>query len=93
MSDTYINESKKGWYREDGAPNNDQLKLGCLQRIATATELMAQQHATLVADRDRYKEWYEHEHTRRKGLELRLSAMRGVITKLRKKMASQEPSV
>lgn len=43
-------------------PGDENIKLGCLQRIAAATELMANNHQQLVDERDRYKrnaEYYE----------------------------------
>ncbi len=66
-------------------PSDDRLKIGCLQRIADAAELMAKSHATLVAERDRYKRWYEEADARCAKRNLSIAALRGVITKLKKK--------
>jgi hypothetical protein len=65
----------------------EHINAGSFQRIADACELMAENHHDLVRDRDMYKRWYES--SRESGDKLRNSnaALRGVITKLRKKLA------
>ena len=65
-------------------PDNDQIQLGCLQRIADATELMAKNYQDLVDERDKYIRWYESSERTLKHLEKCNSALRGVITKLKK---------
>ena len=65
--------------------SNDQLKVGCLQRIADATELMAKNHAALVADRDRFEKWYEEECAEAKRLRGTIRALQGHITRLKNK--------
>jgi phage shock protein A len=63
----------------------DELKVGCLQRIADATEAMAKNHVALQNDCDRYKRWFTEENERRLKLERSNAALRGQITKLKKK--------
>lgn len=85
MSECYIKESRKSWHRKVGQPTADDLRLGCLQRIADATEAMAKNHDDLVrqrdnarADRDFWRR--ECERERRSAI-----ALRGVVTRLKRK--------
>lgn len=84
MSDNYKDESRKLWRSSMEKPSTDQIQLGCLQRIADATELMAKNHDQLVADRDRYQRWYDQQRERSLRLERSNAALRGVITKMKK---------
>lgn len=62
---SYKDESKEQYGRTmdpEDAMCRDQLKLGCLQRITDATELIAKNYQQLITDRDNYKRWYEEEH-------------------------------
>ena len=81
---TLKNQSKRRVWCEEFATDN-QLKLGCLQRIADATELMAQNYQSLIGERDSYKRKYEAERNRRLNQEKCNAALRGVITKMKKK--------
>ena len=63
----------------------DELKVGCLQRIADATEAMAKNHVQLQRDHDLYKRWYKEEQERCRKLERSNAALRGQITKLKEK--------
>lgn len=56
-----------------------------LLRIANACELMARNYAFLVDDRNRFERWYKEEEARRKALERRVIALRGVVTKLKRR--------
>ena len=81
---TYKEQSRRKWWCEPD-PNENQLKLGCLQRIADATELMAQNYQSLIGERDSYKRKYEAERDRRLNQDKCNAALRGVITKMKKK--------
>lgn len=85
---SFTEHSRSEWEKHppSAPPTNDDIKLGCLQRIATATELMAENHASLMEQRDRYKSWYEDKQNRVYALYRSISALRGVITKLKKKL-------
>jgi hypothetical protein len=86
MSDSFIKESRKHWVAQGATPSTEQLGLGCLQRIADATELMAKRYSDLVSERDsavRNLGYYREENDR---LQRKLSALRGVVTKLRAKL-------
>lgn len=88
MSASYIEESKKAWYRAEGQPTKDDLILGCLQRIAAATELSCKDRERLERDyrymrenRDYYSRLLSTERRR-------TAALRGQITRLRKQLAA-----
>ena len=50
MSETFRIESGKDWHKVDIQPSNDDLKIGCLQRIADACELMVKAKERLERD-------------------------------------------
>lgn len=85
MKRYFKEESKKDWYRTSIQPlSNEELSLGCQMRIAKAMEIMAQNHAQLISERDRYKTSADDRQERIYRLERRISAYQGVITKLKK---------
>ena len=62
-----------------------EINSGSLQRIADATELMAKPFLNLLAENERLKrdlEWYREKYAEK---DRKISALRGVITKLKKK--------
>lgn len=81
---SHVEDSKTHWgnqKEEDEFPGLDRIKVGCLQRIASATEAMAKNHVQLQNDynymresRDRYRDLYEKEAKRS-------AALRGWITR------------
>lgn len=85
MSATYRDESRKGWYSPDENPTTDQLKLGCLQRIADATEAMAKSHTRLMEERDRFERWYREERARAERLERSNRALKAWNTRYKRK--------
>lgn len=86
MSDNYIAESKKLWHStETQAPSLEELNLGCLQRIAAACEAMASNYDVLQRERNYYQKRTEEEIKANRELRLKNSALRGVITKLKRK--------
>lgn len=69
---------------------------GSLQRIADAVERSAAAGEKIAADydamrrdRDSYREWYKQGNADKDKLYKRISALQGVITKLKKKQATQ----
>lgn len=89
MAKTFKEHSKVAWYpngvKEDSYPGHQRVIIGCLQRIADATEAMAKNYNRLLddnqwfsEDRKRYMQRYETEKRRR-------SALKGVITRLKNK--------
>lgn len=89
MGKSFIEHSKTPWELKNNNgeyPGDENITIGCLQRIATATEAMAVNHVKLQNDydymrsqRDRYRQRYEESQRR-------ISALKGVITKLKKKL-------
>ena len=61
------------------------ISTGSLQRIADATELMAKNFIALQNDRDMYKRWYYEGNAKNTKLCKQISALKGVITKLKNK--------
>lgn len=89
MSDTTMRDlSKKSWIARDSTLAS--INAGSLQRIADATEKMAQRHTELIRERDDYERWYKAAVAREQQLERRLAAAKGQITKLRN-AAKKEP--
>ncbi len=98
MRENYADKSRGCWSTNDGSnPNIEQLKFGCLQRIATACEAMAKDHLRLERECDRqikrateyYKLWQAAERSlsATHGMVRSLSATRGMVTKLKKQLA------
>jgi hypothetical protein len=89
MTDTYKNESRKDWHDlSKDKPDREQLMLGCLQRIADATESMATEYNRLIRDntwlrssRDDYRNDCER-------LRKQNASLRGVITRMKNKTNS-----
>lgn len=65
--------------------NLESLNTGSLQRIADATELMAKNFIAMQNDLDYYKRRYNECRGREDKLYRQISALKGVITKLKKK--------
>lgn len=79
---TMRERSKQNW---DGDANLNDINGGSLQRIADACELMAKRYSDLIDERDRYKRYYEDGSARLLKAERKAAALRGVITRLKKK--------
>lgn len=84
MSDYFDKESRKNWIRE-GQVTNDDLKIGCLQRIASAVELSCKDRERLERDyrymRDDRDSWRQ----RAEFAERRVASLKGVITRMKKR--------
>lgn len=81
---TFKEISKGDWHAANGPVSNEQIKIGALQRIADASEIMAQNHIRLQNERDQYKRWYEEERKRCEKLKRSNAGLQGVITKLKR---------
>lgn len=79
--------SRKEWRVEDfmGKATRAEIDSGSLQRIADATEKMAANYDALRAERDRFERWYKEERERKERAQRSNIALRGVITRLRRK--------
>ena len=82
--------SKTLWTFEDSPPEREAIKIGCMQRIADACELMARDRERMVRDLDFYKKQHEQEYLRRRKAEKSISALKGQITKLKSKMKAAD---
>jgi len=80
---TLRDESKHSW---DGLGTFESINSGSLQRIADACELMAKDRERLESDFGRVKRNAELYHELCLRAERRNAALRGVITKLKKKI-------
>lgn len=90
MSEPWMDESRKRWCRgDDLCPSETQLVVGCLQRIADATEVMSQRHVELIRQRDFYEQAYRRQLERATWLERRNAALRGVITRMKRQRERQ----
>ena len=74
--------SRKNWSSGDTL---EEINAGSLQRIADATETMAQNYTSLQNDRDWYKKAWKEACDQRDNLWRRISALKGVITRMKKK--------
>lgn len=87
MSKSFIDQSKVSWEPSDGRqPSTEELQLGCLQRIASSTELMAQNYVRLQNDLNNHKRWYAEECAKSQQLRNSIASYKGTITKLKKKL-------
>lgn len=76
--------------RDAKRPNADEIHTGCLQRIATATEAMANNYQKLIDERDMLSRWNKEKNARIEKLNRSNAALRGQITKLKKKLNQGE---
>ena len=68
--------------------NFEAINTGSLLRIADATEKMAESYDSMRADRDFYVRLYESSQAHLKVSQRSASALRGIITKLKKGKAA-----
>jgi hypothetical protein len=84
--------SKVDWGREcDGLnANKEDIQLGCLLRIADASEAMAKEHTKLIRDRECYERLYRIQLQITQRLERTNAALRGVITKMKRSQSVKD---
>lgn len=87
---SYRAESRKNYGSSDDPLSLPQLQAGCLMRIADATEKMAQRHTELISSRDYFEGAYRRESEFRRIAERSNAALRGQVTKLRKRLAAMK---
>lgn len=86
----YRTGSRTNWGTTSGEPLTiEQINIGCMLRIADATEKMAVNYQRLIDERNQYENWWKQARDRENRLQKQLSAMKGVVTKLRKKNVQQ----
>lgn len=79
--------SKINWTSEgdgNGFIGENKIAVGCLMRIASATESMARSHADLIAEAERFKKWYHEEKARREKLQRQVNAYKGIIKRMKR---------
>jgi hypothetical protein len=79
---TMRDASRNSW---TGNNTTEHINAGSLQRIADATEKMAGSYANLITERDRYKAAHDREVAARQYADRRITALRGVITRLKRR--------
>jgi len=84
MSNTYRELSKSNYVPNEPLTVED-LKLGCLQRIAGATEAMAINYVQLQKDAAFWRTEYYHEKNRRESFERSIVAHKANYTRLKRK--------
>ena len=91
MNRRTLTERSKAEYGTRGdVPATDELQTGCLQRIAAATEVMAQNYQQLINNRDWYRQRWQEECRRREELKRSNAALRGVVTRLKRRIKEME---
>jgi hypothetical protein len=94
MDQSLIEQSKRKFIVPEGKiPNTDEVKTGCLQRIATATETMAEGFAALLGELQEAKgnvQFYKTGWDRRAAiiekLERQVNGYKGQLAKMRKQI-------
>lgn len=81
---SWVKQSRDNWSDGEQFSGDTRVAVGCLQRIATATEAMAQNWQPLVAERDWLKRKLDDERERIKCLRRSNAALRGTITRMKK---------
>ena len=75
-------ESRRSLGTGGEKPSLDQLNTGCLQRIANATELMAQNHRRLIEDAQRYERNWKEKRAECERMGKVINGLRGQVAKL-----------
>lgn len=86
MAESLREKSRRNWTNDANTDGN--IQLGCMLRIADATEKMAQRHTDLIEERDRLSRYYRARGEQIARLERQLSAHKGQITKLKRQLAA-----
>lgn len=89
---TYIEVSKIEWKNRAllSETDGDAILKGCMQRIATATEKMANNYDDLLRDRDWYRRRYNEQKEEIEKLHKRLAAQKAATTRVKNKYAKRE---
>lgn len=93
---TYKDASRVNWSRNIGVdpghvgtpyPGMDAVQLGCLQRMADASEAMAVNYVRLQQDLENYKRWYNDSSKRIQRLEADLITKRRLVTRYKNQIS------
>lgn len=88
MSKTFTELSRSAWTTEK--PDVGAINAGSLQRIAAATEKMAERHAELIRQRDEFERSANYWRSQYEQKDFSIRSLKGQITKLRKALAAQQ---
>lgn len=78
-----MKEASRGSWSASNPPTLENINVGSLQRIADATETIAQNYGKLIRERDQAIKERDYERQETKFLEHRIRSLRGVITRLK----------
>ena len=87
MSD-FREASLKHYRLNRDLPSTEEINAGSLQRIADATEKMARRHTELIAENESLGKRLNYSIKRCEQVERSNSALRGVITRLRRRLSA-----
>lgn len=87
MGKTFTELSRLTWTTEN--PDVAAINAGSLQRIAAATEKMAERHTELIRQRDRFEKDVHYWRQQSDIKDRRIASLKGQVTKLRKALAAQ----
>ncbi len=88
MGKTFTELSRLTWTTEN--PDVGAINAGSLQRIAAATEKMAERHTELIRQRDSFEKAADHWRQQSDIKDRRIASLKGQVTKLRKALAAQQ---
>lgn len=80
--------SRRDWRSQDNVAD---INAGSLQRIADATEAMSKDYLAMKRRAENFEEYYRSEIRRCSALQRSNAALRGVITRMRRKHESPTP--
>lgn len=88
MGENIKTMSRKEWSHD--ANSLEAINAGSLQRIADATEKMAQRHTELIRQRDDFERSANYWRGQSDQKDFNIRSLKGQVTKLRKKLAAAE---
>ena len=85
MKPTYREAGRRNWIVDGECGTQEEITIGCLQRIADACEGMGKNVRELEADRDWWKQQAESRATTNKYLCNCIAGLKGTLTRLKAK--------
>lgn len=80
----YTEESRRKWLTKRDKATDKEIEVGCLQRIASALETMAQSWSSLEQERDLYRSLLINEEAKSGHLQNQIRGLKGALTKRKK---------
>lgn len=75
--------SRRHWTASQGG-THEEIRTGCLQRIADATELMAKSYSDVISERDYFKERAESLRQKLAVQNHRIAGLRGALNRIKR---------